>query len=375
MKQSLRILTLLWFGCAALTLALGADEPVVPTCGNCVIEDPETCDDCNTVSGDGCSASCQFELGGPGCAGFDEYQEPFDPAEFGTARSSNAGTGYRTFSNFFNAGPTSAHAVRVWGIEIDLDSPTFLCDEDDTANFNVAFWGSSGDGGSGEACNCCNKVAEGTLGCEECPPCEVEVCQVDPFCCVGVWDLDCDDLASSLCDCCPGQDPGVCIEAPGYEGDGSPDPSDQIAVANDRSAVEVDTQVPFGAWGNVIQYNILLGETLDITGARWVSVERVDNADGCLWGWVDETALGTYDDMAYQQNGQGFVTTDQPFCVAGNDTGDGGGDGGSGDGGAGDGGSGDGGAVPAAGTLAVLLTTGLLLGAGAWFVRREARSR
>ena len=34
---------------------------VAPGCGNGVIEPGETCDDGNTTSGDGCSATCQIE--------------------------------------------------------------------------------------------------------------------------------------------------------------------------------------------------------------------------------------------------------------------------------------------------------------------------
>ena len=38
-----------------------------PVCGNRIIEPPETCDDGNTVSGDGCSATCQIENRPPVC--------------------------------------------------------------------------------------------------------------------------------------------------------------------------------------------------------------------------------------------------------------------------------------------------------------------
>jgi cysteine-rich repeat protein len=44
----------------------GAQAPV---CGNRIIEPPETCDDGNTVSGDGCSAVCQLENRPPVCDG------------------------------------------------------------------------------------------------------------------------------------------------------------------------------------------------------------------------------------------------------------------------------------------------------------------
>ncbi len=34
-----------------------------PTCGNGVIDPGETCDDGNATPGDGCSATCQVEIG------------------------------------------------------------------------------------------------------------------------------------------------------------------------------------------------------------------------------------------------------------------------------------------------------------------------
>ena len=33
----------------------------IPECGNGIIQPPETCDDGNTVSGDGCNELCQIE--------------------------------------------------------------------------------------------------------------------------------------------------------------------------------------------------------------------------------------------------------------------------------------------------------------------------
>ncbi len=44
---------------------------VCPTCGNDTVESPETCDDGNQNSGDGCSASCQLEQATPGDANGD----------------------------------------------------------------------------------------------------------------------------------------------------------------------------------------------------------------------------------------------------------------------------------------------------------------
>jgi hypothetical protein len=76
------------------------------------------------------------------CTGFDIYQEPFDDANFGTARTSDSEAGFRVFENFFGAAAAgTATAIRTWGIEIDFNSPTLTCAVDDTAPFDVAFWG------------------------------------------------------------------------------------------------------------------------------------------------------------------------------------------------------------------------------------------
>jgi cysteine-rich repeat protein len=43
------------------SMILDPNVPVCPTCGNGVVEPPETCDDGNEQSGDGCSATCRRE--------------------------------------------------------------------------------------------------------------------------------------------------------------------------------------------------------------------------------------------------------------------------------------------------------------------------
>jgi hypothetical protein len=68
----------------------------------------------------------------------------------------------------------------------------------------------NGDDGGGTPCDCCDKVAAGTPGCDSCPPCEDTVCAIEPFCCVVVWDSICDSIAAQNCTCCPGQTPGTC---------------------------------------------------------------------------------------------------------------------------------------------------------------------
>jgi cysteine-rich repeat protein len=53
------VIRLLRAGTAALLLVAGCGESAV--CGNAKVEDGEQCDDGNTVSGDGCSATCRVE--------------------------------------------------------------------------------------------------------------------------------------------------------------------------------------------------------------------------------------------------------------------------------------------------------------------------
>jgi len=68
--------------------------------------------------------------------------------------------------------------------------------------------GDGGDGGGGGPCNCC--TALGGPGCASCPACEITVCSADSFCCEVEWDDICAASATTLCTCCPGQNPGTC---------------------------------------------------------------------------------------------------------------------------------------------------------------------
>ncbi len=56
------------------------------------------------------------------------------------------------------------------------------------------------------SCNCC---VPGGIGCD-CLVCQEAVCATDPFCCSVSWDGVCATEATSICSCCPAQDPGVC---------------------------------------------------------------------------------------------------------------------------------------------------------------------
>ncbi len=81
--------------------------------------------------------------------------------------------------------------------------------------------------------------------------------------------------------------------------------------------VVTDTTTPF-AFATIHKYDLSFPAT-DITGAAWITIERqvgVNAASGnqCLFLWVDETLVGSYDDQA-DQNG-GVVPSDQVMCIS-----------------------------------------------------------
>jgi cysteine-rich repeat protein len=52
-------------GCSATCQLEGCDTCHAPVCGNGIVETGELCDDGNTTAGDGCSPTCQLEVGKP----------------------------------------------------------------------------------------------------------------------------------------------------------------------------------------------------------------------------------------------------------------------------------------------------------------------
>jgi hypothetical protein len=60
-------------------------------------------------------------------------------------------------------------------------------------------------------CDCCTKDSMGGTGCD-CATCETDVCAIEPFCCEVVWDGFCDFVATDLCSCCDGLNPGTCTD-------------------------------------------------------------------------------------------------------------------------------------------------------------------
>jgi cysteine-rich repeat protein len=85
-----------------------------PTCGNSVIEPGETCDDGNTVSGDGCSSTCQTE-DGTTCA--NAIPIHLSPGQHAASASTTIGGGSHSSSTCASAGRDIVYAVTVAGAD------------------------------------------------------------------------------------------------------------------------------------------------------------------------------------------------------------------------------------------------------------------
>jgi len=73
------------------------------------------------------------------------YQEPLDPSNFGTARTSDEEGGFIVFEDWlFGEEERTVTNTRVWGIDVDFTGGAHACAAQDDANFNVRFWGQSG---------------------------------------------------------------------------------------------------------------------------------------------------------------------------------------------------------------------------------------
>ena len=187
--------------------------------------------------------------GAPGvCNGFAEYQQPLDPLNFGTARTSDEEAMFVTSEAILSGGVITpltermADNIRFWGI---------------SAIFNGGFLGECSD----------------------------------------------DDDVNT---------PFVVT----FSDDNAGTPGNVIASAVVAPTSITDTTIPF-AFATIHEYDIAL-PPMDVTGAAWVSVQRqtgASNVSGqCLFLWVDETDLTTYDNVA-DQNG-GSVPSDHIFCLS-----------------------------------------------------------
>ncbi len=172
------------------------------------------------------------------CTGFEEYQQPLDANNFGTARTSDAESAFLVAEDFVDGAGTitphsgAADSMRWWGINFDFIA-TFCTDDDDAGTpFDITFW---------------------------------------------------DDV---------------------------PSVGNVVASATGVSPTIIDTGIPFAAT-TIREYSASF-PSIDVTGATWVSIQRQTGVVGCQWLWVDETLIGSYDDMADQT---GSVPSDHAFCM------------------------------------------------------------
>lgn len=90
-------------------------------------------------------------------------------------------------------------------------------------------------------------------------------------------------------------------------------PGAAVATVTGVSPTIVDTGIPFAAT-TIAEYSATF-PGVDVTGAAWVEIVRQTGVAGCNWLWVDESLMGTYDDMANQTT-IGTVTSDHTMCLA-----------------------------------------------------------
>ncbi len=99
-----------------------------------------------------------------------------------------------------------------------------------------------------------------------------------------------------------------------YDGDAS-GPGSVVATVLNVSPTIVDTGIPFNVT-TIGEYTATFSG-IDITGATWVSIQRQEGVTDCYWLWADENLVGSYDDLAVQDDGAtpAIVDTDQTMCL------------------------------------------------------------
>jgi cysteine-rich repeat protein len=209
-------------------------------CGNGIVTDGEECDDGNNDDGDGCSADCIIEFCGDGItqAGLGEECDDGNVVSCdGCSEICETEVGYICGDGILNTdceecddgnnvdgdGCAADCTIEQGGWTTAEEKAKLLASDGDVGDqFGVSvaldgdtvIVGARGDnGGVFMSCDCCNQAPVGITGCPSCAPCEATVCDLDPYCCVVLWDSICDIEAQQLCTCCPDQDPGYC--APG----------------------------------------------------------------------------------------------------------------------------------------------------------------
>lgn len=87
MGQILRFVALAMLSCGFLGTLLAEADPAerhVPWCGDCIIQPPESCDDCNNENGDGCRDDCTREICG------DDILDPQEECDDGNSNNNDS---------------------------------------------------------------------------------------------------------------------------------------------------------------------------------------------------------------------------------------------------------------------------------------------
>lgn len=132
----------------------GEPGPAGPICGNSVIETGEQCDDGNTASGDGCSATCQTETvtpptggGGGGGGGAPTSNITVTPEEFNVDLAINTNI-ERTISVTNTGSNTQTISISQSNLNnnVILGNTSLTLAAGETKTFNVIFVGGSNPG-------------------------------------------------------------------------------------------------------------------------------------------------------------------------------------------------------------------------------------
>ncbi len=168
---------------SSAAMSSSSTGPVAPVCGNGIREAGEQCDDGNTTSGDGCSATCQVECTGPGLyldpATFHCYRFVAMMLPWGGARDACLGTNEH-LATFGSAGELDAvapHAPgQVW-IDGERSGQGFIWGDGEPWSFER--WKDPG-GPPDDPSKSCVKLDMGFFDVDDCMAKMPYLCERDP---------------------------------------------------------------------------------------------------------------------------------------------------------------------------------------------------
>ena len=165
-----------------------------PTCGNGIQEDPETCDDGNTVSGDGCSSDCTIEESPPASCNVNGILDPEEICDdvLGVGGQTCTGLGY-------GGGDLSC-------VDCNIDTSQcipILCDNNGTVDLSTE--PCDGLDFNGQSCSDFGDFNVGDLSCNYDPvsfSCNIDTsgCITVPPACNEKWEVPIDTDAGLECE-------------------------------------------------------------------------------------------------------------------------------------------------------------------------------